>query len=71
VPHSAGVSKQMVGSSQMLAEEDVYTVVVVVVYSVYVISGVVSYGVSGLVMERVGGPVRKVMLRLSVDVAVP
>jgi hypothetical protein len=61
----------MVGSSQMLAEEEEYVVASTVVYSVYVVYEVVSYELSGLVAERVGEPVKKVTLELSADVAVP
>jgi hypothetical protein len=71
VPHSVGVSKHMVGSSQMLADEEKVVVTSTVMYSVYVVYEVVSYELSGLVVEMVGGPVKKVMLEFPVDVAVP
>jgi hypothetical protein len=71
VPYNVGVSKHMVRSSQTLAEEEEYVVASTVVYSVYVVYEVVSFGVLGVVVKKVEKPVKEVMLKLPVDVVVP
>jgi hypothetical protein len=38
---------------------------------VHVVCNAVSYEASGLVAEKVGGPVKKVILEFLVDVALP
>jgi hypothetical protein len=61
----------MVRSSLTLAEEEEYVVASTVVYSVYVVYEVVSFGVLGVVVKKVEKPVKEVMLKLPVDVVVP